>query len=140
MARARKSKVAEVQPNPVLDTDVDAFDFFIQHWQGVLNLRNWRIVRSHKRDPKNLASIESIEHEHHIATYQVGVDFGKSTKVTPKTLESTAIHELLHILLSELVTEAIAQGEENEVTLACEHSVILLLEKLLQDAYGIAKD
>lgn len=124
--------------NPVSERDVAAFDRFVTRWQAILNLRNWRIERTNKRDAKHMASLVSVEHEHALARYSVGVNFG-ATKVTPRELESAALHELLHILLRPMIDEAVAQGEYNDAVLGYEHQVIVLLESLLQDAYGTAK-
>jgi hypothetical protein len=122
--------------NPVLPEHVVQFDEFVAKWRVLLNLRDWRIERTGKRT-KAMAEVTSIEHEHKLAKYALGSDFG-ATPVTPVSLEKTACHELLHILLAPLIATACAEGEESDTTLEYEHAVIIVLEELLINAYGEA--
>jgi len=120
--------------NPVGDEDLEKFDQFMEKWRTLLNLRNWRVLRAKKREVKNMAALLSVEHEHKLARYSVGLDFG-SSKVTDESLESTALHEMLHLLLRPLLDTAMAETEHNDTVLEEEHSVIIVLEQLLLHAY-----
>lgn len=121
--------------NPVSDEDVEQFDEFVAKWRTLLNLRDWRIVRKSKRNPRYMAEMLTISHEHKLATYNIGVDFGEA-KVTKQSLEATACHELLHLLLAPLIASVVAEGEENTNTLEYEHAVIVILTELLMNSYG----
>jgi hypothetical protein len=121
--------------NPVTDADVEYFDRAVVKWQALLNLRDWRIVRESARDLKHMASLTGVEHPHKLARYRVGVDF-KSAAVTPQSLESTALHELLHLLLRPMLDVAMAEGDHNDSVMEYEHAVIVILEQLLMAAYG----
>jgi hypothetical protein len=127
-------KKKEPPQNPVLDHHVEQFDEYVKKWRELLNLRNWRVARAKKREPKNMAALLTVEHEHKLARYAVGVDFG-THEVTSESLESTALHELLHLLLRPLIDTAMAEGEHNDKLLEEEHSVIVVLEQLLLHAY-----
>jgi len=120
--------------NPVLDHHVAEFDEYIKKWRELLNLRNWRVSRAKKREPKAMAALISVEHEHRLARYSIGVDFG-AHEVNGESLESTALHELLHLLLRPLIDVAVAEGENNDAVLTEEHSIITVLEALLLHAY-----
>ena len=64
-----------------------------------------------------------------LAIYKLG-DFG-SEAITPESLEQTAIHELLHVVLFDLVNTAASKSSDDELEMA-EHCVINMLEKLLK--------
>lgn len=76
-----------------------------------------------------MAEVFSRDSHYRLATYGVGSDFG-STPVTKETLDSTALHEVAHIFLMGLIQAAIDHKEGNE-TLAEEHRIIHILERLL---------
>lgn len=109
--------------NRLTAADAKAFHGYIKKWQGLLNLHDWRVERSAKTS-KAMAEI-SMSLGDRLAVYRLGADFGDSTPVTPHSLESTACHELLHVLLHELVN---ASDDSLE---SIEHRVINTLEKLL---------
>lgn len=116
--------------NPVTSVDVDKFDEYIQEWQTKLNLNDWRIVRSPKRINGAMAQVAKMYLEDRLVSYKIGTDFG-SDGVTDHTLESTAVHELLHILLFELVEVAATPGHTQEHLMSVEHRVVNTLEGLL---------
>ncbi len=70
------------------------------------------------------------------AAEPVGYDFG-AEKITPDSLDKTALHELLHIFLYDLLcvaTDRQASEEDREMQ---EHRIINLLEHLLtKDSNG----
>lgn len=134
-----KAKTKEPPQNPVLDHHVERFEHYIDKWRTLLNLRNWRIMRSKKRELKNMAALLTVEHEHKLARYAVGMDFGVTT-VNDESLESTALHELLHLLFRPMLDVAMNAGEHNDAVLEEEHSVIVVLEQLLLHAYKDRED
>ena len=133
MTRAKKAKPPA--KNPVSDAHVLLFDQYIKKHQALLNLRDWRIERAGKREKAVMAALLSVEHEHKLARYAVGTDFG-AAEVTPHNLEATAVHELLHLFLRPLMDVCMAEGEHNDTVLEYEHAVIIVLTQLLVNAYG----
>lgn len=109
--------------NRLTAADAKKFQGYIKKWQGLLNLQDWRVERSPKTS-KSMAEI-TLSLNDRLAIYKLGADFGSTTAVTDHSLESTACHELLHVLLHELVN-ATDQSLES-----VEHRVINTLEKLL---------
>jgi hypothetical protein len=99
------------------------FDRYVVKWQKILNLSDWRIERSGRRSKRSMAEI-SFDRNARLACYQIGVSFGGAS-VTPESLEVTALHELLHVLLHDLIYAEPAALE------GAEHRVINVLEKLL---------
>ena len=108
------------EANPVLPEHVALFDERMKHWQERLNLNHWRIERSPGR-PKGVMTDVAFDGDAMLANYRVGRSFGGSP-VTLETIDATALHESLHILLFDLRTNP------SDVT---EHGVINILEKLL---------
>jgi hypothetical protein len=109
--------------NELSAADCLVFDGFVAKWQSILNLADWRIERAGKRSAKNMAEVV-FDDGARLASYRVGVSFG-DTPVTPASLESTALHEVLHVLLHDMLE---ADGGALE---GAEHRVINILEKLL---------
>ena len=117
--------------NPVLPEQRELFDLFVKKWQGLLNLSDWRLIKKGGKT-KYMAEMVLMETKHKLATYRLGHDFGE-TPVNAKSLESTAIHELLHLRLHELTEIAISELMYSDAVLAVEHSVITVLENLLME-------
>ena len=70
-----------------------------------------------------------------LATYRLG-DFG-AEKITPDSLDRTALHELLHIFLHDLMSVAQDPKSSQEEIEMQEHRVINLLENLIsKDSNG----
>jgi hypothetical protein len=106
----------------------------VRKWQQVLNLGDWRIERGSKPAKNAMASVEFNEGAR-LATYRLG-DFG-AEKITPESLDQTALHELLHVFLHDLMTVAQDPKSSIELVEKEEHRVVNLLEKLLsKDSNG----
>ena len=115
--------------------DAAYFAQSVKKWQQVLSLGDWRIEKGNKPAKQAMASVE-FNDAARLATYRLG-DFG-SEKITPKSLEKTALHELLHIFLHDLVCVATDPKSSDEDIEMQEHRVINLLENLLtKDSHGI---
>lgn len=114
--------------------DAKIFAQSVKKWQQVLSLGDWRIEKGSKAAKQAMASVEFNEGAR-LATYRLG-DFG-AEEITPETLDKTALHELLHIFLHDLVSVATdPKSTEDEIEMQ-EHRVINLLENLLtKDSNG----
>ena len=106
----------------------------VKKWQQVLSLGDWRIEKGMKPAKAAMASVEFNDIAR-LATYRLG-DFG-AEKITPDSLDKTALHELLHVFLHDLMTVAQdPKSSQDEVEMQ-EHRIINLLEKLLsKDSNG----
>ena len=100
----------------------------VKKWQQVLSLGDWRIEKGMKPAKAAMASVEFNDIAR-LATYRLG-DFG-AEKITPDSLDKTALHELLHVFLHDLITVAQdPKSSQDEVDMQ-EHRVVNLLENLL---------
>ena len=107
----------------------------VRKWQQVLSLGDWRIEKGSKPAKAAMASVE-FNQTARLATYRLG-DFG-AEKITPESLDKTALHELLHIFLHDLMCVATDPKSSDEEIEMQEHRVINLLENLLsKDSHGI---
>jgi hypothetical protein len=115
--------------------DAELFAQSVKKWQQMLSLGDWRIEKGSKPAKAAMASVE-FNASARLATYRLG-DFG-AEKITPESLDKTALHELLHVFLHDLMTVAQdPKSSQDEVEMQ-EHRVINLLEKLLsKDSHGI---
>ena len=117
--------------------DIELFAQSVKKWQKVLNLSDWRIEKGTKPAKQAMASVEFNETAR-LAVYRLG-DFGAEC-INPESLDKTALHELLHIFLHDLMTTATDPKSSDEDIEMQEHRVINLLENLLtKDCNGIEK-
>lgn len=110
--------------------DARAFGRYVRKWQNLLNLRDWRVVPRRSRATGGVMADVVRSLEDRLASYRLGDTFG-SVAVTPHSLEATALHEMLHVLLHELVETARAPETTDERLMSAEHRVINVLERLL---------
>lgn len=115
--------------NPVSADDALVFDEFVAQWKQRLNLADWRIERGTKPAKAAMASVE-FNAPARLATYRLG-DFGAEA-ITPESLERTALHELLHVFLYDLIEIACSKHDPDDLE-ATEHKIINVLEGLLMD-------
>jgi hypothetical protein len=113
--------------------DAQIFAQSVKKWQEVLNLGDWRIEKGIKPAKQAMASVEFNESAR-LAVYRLG-DFG-AEKITPDSLDKTALHELLHVLLHDLLMTATDPKSSDDDIEMQEHRVINLLENLLKDVHG----
>ena len=121
-------------PNIPTPQDVALFAKSVQKWQQVLSLGDWRIEKGMKPAKAAMASVEFNDIAR-LATYRLG-DFG-AEKITSDSLDKTALHELLHVFLHDLITVAQdPKSSQDEIDMQ-EHRVVNLLENLLtRDSNG----
>lgn len=114
--------------------DAQIFAQSVRKWQQILSLGDWRIEKGSKPAKEAMASVE-FNQTARLATYRLG-DFG-AEKITPDSLDKTALHELLHIFLYDLMCVATDPKSSDEEIEMQEHRVINLLEQLLsKDSNG----
>ena len=114
--------------------DAELFAQSVKKWQQVLSLGDWRIEKGSKPAKEAMASVE-FNQTARLATYRLG-DFG-AEKITPDSLDRTALHELLHIFLYDLLCVATDPKSSDEEIEMQEHRIINLLEHLLsKDSNG----
>jgi len=122
-------------PNIPTQQDAELFAQSVKKWQQVLSLGDWRIEKGVKPAKNAMASVEFNESAR-LATYRLG-DFG-AEKITPESLDKTALHELLHIFLHDLMCVATDPKSSDEDIEMQEHRVINLLENLIfKDSHGV---
>lgn len=99
------------------------FQGYLQEWQVLLGLMDWRIVLIDKLAPGAMACV-TFNEDARMAVLKLG-DFG-AHKIDDESLRATACHELLHVLLHDLTLD-----NENKELGMLEHRVINVFEKLL---------
>jgi len=121
-------------PNIPTPEHAELFAQSVKKWQQVLSLGDWRIEKGMKPAKAAMASVE-FNQAARLATYRLG-DFG-AEKITPESLDKTALHELLHVFLHDLMCTATDPKSSDEEIEMQEHRVINLLENLLsKDSNG----
>jgi hypothetical protein len=120
-------------PNKPNEQQAKQFDEFVRHWQQLLNLQDWRIEKGIKPARGAMASVE-CDSPARLAIYRLG-DFGAEA-ITDSSLSHTALHEVLHIFLYELIAAAQDQKATPEQLESAEHRVINVLERVLGSIDG----
>jgi len=115
-------------PNIPTPEHAEIFAQSIKKWQQVLSLGDWRIEKGTKPAKAAMASVE-FSPSARLAVYRLG-DFG-AEKITEDSLDKTALHELLHVLLHDLMMAATDPKSSDEDIEMQEHRIINLLENLL---------
>jgi hypothetical protein len=122
-------------PNVPTSEDAEFFALCVKKWQSILHLGDWRIEKGLKPAKQAMASVEFNETAR-LATYRLG-DFG-AEKIDHESLNSTALHEVLHVFLHDLMTVAQDPKSSIEEIEKQEHRIINRLEQLLaKDFHGI---
>ena len=109
---------------------MEQFDEYVAFWQQKLFLGDWRVERGTKPAKNAMASVE-FDVPARLATYRIG-DFG-AEQITKESLSKTALHEILHIFLHDLVCVASDHRSTDEQLESAEHRVINVLERVLYD-------
>ena len=114
--------------------DAKLFALSVRKWQQVLSLGDWRIEKGSKPAKQAMASVEFTPNAR-LAVYRIG-DFG-AEKITPESLDRTALHELLHIFLHDLMVVSQDPKSSDDDREMQEHRIINLLENLIsKDSNG----
>jgi hypothetical protein len=93
-------------------------------------MHDWRIVVSATRSARKvMAEVSKFDLEQRSATIRLGKHW-YNEPVTPDSLNATALHEVLHVFLFELIETARLNQDENAIGSA-EHRVINIMEVLL---------
>lgn len=101
------------------------FAAYLKEWQVLFGLMDWRIDLNSRPASLSVMACVKIDAEARMVSVRVG-SWG-AHQITDETLSSTACHELLHVLLYDLINTD--QREENAGMM--EHKVIHVLERLL---------
>lgn len=107
----------------------ERFQHWMLHWRDVLSLGDWRIERGSKSATKGAMAEVIFDEEARLVVYRLG-DWG-GTEINERTLKETALHEMLHVRLHDLVALAQDRSASNEQVGVAEHGVINVLERLL---------
>jgi len=118
-----------VYKNVPNDEQIKEFDKYIEQWQEILYLGDWRIERGLRKEKTAMASV-ICDNQSHLAVYRIG-QFG-AAEINAESLSSTALHECLHVFLFDLLSIAQDHTATQEQIGAEEHKVINVLEKLLK--------
>jgi len=106
---------------------IDEFYGYVEDYVVMLNLQDWRVERSRKKAAKGAMADVGISYADRLAVVSIGKDWGQP--ITSELLAATARHEAIHIFLVPLIEAAKTRDET--LIASVEHSVVVLLEKIL---------
>lgn len=112
----------------VTDEHVEQFKQRMSVWQQRLNLLDWRVEPSNTRATRGAMAEVAIDPDAKLAVFRIGKNWGE-TAPTPETIDATALHETLHIMLRPLIDAAVSRDEA--LIGQIEHSIITVLEKVI---------
>ena len=108
---------------------VAKFKAYLELWQDRLNLKDWRIEQHRSKAERGALAQIQRSYPDRLAAWRLGVDWG-AIEPTDHELESTAVHELLHVLICEVV-ELAQKKADDDILMAAEHRIVNSLERLL---------
>lgn len=114
--------------NVLTPDDAEAFWNALSRWQGELSLTDWRITQSPKPSCY-MADMHRWDWKQRQVSCRLGLNW-KSSPITDVSIEQTAVHELLHVLLYPLIETVRGNSSPDDIASA-EHAVINVLERLL---------
>jgi hypothetical protein len=113
--------------NFLTDEDRDKFYEQLRYWQRELGLTDWSIRRSNKAT-KNMAEVNwEADSTHKMCSVRLGNNW-KSMAPSDQNITSTALHEILHILLHDLIECSKENPFRDDEIAKKEHEVINRLE------------
>jgi hypothetical protein len=115
--------------NSPTPAQVEEFKGYMEHYQRLLNLLDWRIEHSGKSASKGALAEVLPKLEDRLAVWSLGKEW-YSMEVTSENLRISALHECLHIFFASY-TEACFQRDE-PLSESLEHSLIVVLERLIK--------
>lgn len=115
--------------NKTTKQDYKYFKERVLYWQKELGQVNWAIHFKHEQLDDNFAETR-MGNSSHVAVVALSTDWVDDA-VSNEQLNRTAFHEVLHLVLNDLVTEAKARyATEYDIDRA-EHAAIRILENLV---------
>lgn len=107
----------------------DRFHQYMLYWQEVLSLGDWRVERTSRAASKGAMADVTFDDEARMVTYRLGDWAG--TEINERSLKETALHEMLHVRLHDLLALAQDRAATADQVGVAEHGVINVLERLL---------
>jgi hypothetical protein len=117
-----------MKKNAPTQEQIDYFFSRVAHHQVRLNLQDWRMENSGRFAGKGCLADVGVSKDDKLAVISIGRDW-LSMPINEKTLNETALHEVLHVFLNALIDAA--QSRDASLLSSEEHSVVVVLEKLL---------
>jgi len=113
------------------ELDFCYFQDRVDRWAERLGLGDWDIRCAHTECVEVLAEV-SINPVGRVASVALSTDWGDLDEITRDTLDKTARHEVLHVVLADLVRYAENRTQDEELRDTIEHAIVRRLEKALR--------
>jgi len=114
--------------NATNEFDKELFKERVEYWKNKLGLQSWRINVPNGHAPGACADCW-IDYPGRYARIRFGRSFG-AEEVTAESVDQTALHEVLHVFLADLINTCHDKPKQDRLHNA-EHQVINILELLL---------
>ena len=104
--------------------DFETFKQAVEAWMTKLNITGWRCEVRHEQVGDNMSATVSYNQRAKIALFRLSetVEFDFGSVNEPERL---ALHEVLHLLIADVVTEAAKLGDDMcDAVVSREHEVI----------------
>lgn len=111
-------------------TDFEKFQKYCAKWRLKLGLQDWALFYEHF-DLEDAYGRTYWRTADHAATVQFCKKWDQMRPLSDRELERLAVHELLHVVMAPLMSEAEYRYSTEEAIQANEHSIARLLEEVL---------
>jgi len=100
-----------------------------EKWMKYFGLLDWEPFFEYEQDDDNVFARATWDIESMSVTFRLSTEW--PDKVTKKTIDGTAFHEVCHVLLGKLDCQIRSRGYDETMTDSEIHSVIRVLENVL---------
>lgn len=112
--------------------DFDYFKVQCLKWQNKLGIINWAVHFDHK-SLEDVYAKTAWKTQDMMAVVQLNTTWDKLRPKNNKELDRLALHEMMHVLLAPLVSEAEWRYASQDGIDTAEHSIVRSLENILVD-------
>ena len=111
------------------------FSEAVYKWQQTLGLLDWSIYLAHEADSEGYGSC-TPNNTGRVATITLNTEWDDMRPITPGSLDTVALHEMLHLLLADLTWLIECRYLTESDIMPAEHAAIRRLEKALTGSNG----
>lgn len=108
------------------------YENWVRHWMNRLGLESsWYIECVQKQLGEAMSAMVSYNTSNRNATFTLSINVAEGIGTDP-TIQELALHEVLHVLLADLVNTLVeTKSEESLSAIAREHELLCRLERVL---------
>lgn len=118
------------KPVMISKTEFKEFAYCVEYWMGKLGMTEWEVHVYHEQGASGELASVSYACEDKYASFYLA-EYVEDSGRRPYTMEYLALHEVLHLLVADIVWTAARARTDDSVIVAHEHEFINRMIKVL---------